>query len=240
MKYCAVTIVIIIFLLFLFPAHVYAESSVVPNEINLPVITVDKNDNIPENTIFIVHLDNITDEAPLPDETTLLMQKNENQNFDSILFDKVGYYEYRIWQEICPDKNIMTDTTEYRLGVYVIYNDNKLLNEMALWKEDEKIKIDSIVFENIWQGMETTTEILSTTTSETAITTNKITTAVTSTTSARTATSTDDNSNNTNIFKAIFSPQTGQDSPVKIIIGLVIGLVFMILCHKNKDNSNDN
>ncbi|MBR1592605.1 MAG: hypothetical protein IJ666_06320 [Ruminococcus sp.] len=233
MKYCAVAIVMIIGLLFCFPSYAYAENSV--NEISLPVITVDRNDAIPEDTIFTVHLENVTENAPLPDENVLLMLKNENRNFDAILFDKPGYYEYRIWQEICPDKNIVTDTTGYRLGVYVIYNNDKLLNELTLWKEDEKIKTNSIVFENDCLGIITTAETSSATTSKTTVAANKTTTAVTVKTGESTTTSDDDN-NNMNIFETIFSPHTGQGSPVGIIICLVIGLVLMILCHRNKNN----
>lgn len=124
---------------------VYADAKAPVAEINIPVTV--------RNASGKVMLEAVEPDAPMPDQTELLIGKNEKQSFGPISYEVPGDYHYKIYQRSGNDKNnaenVVWDSTVYEVTVRVTSSTAKEL-EAVIWcqKEGAEGKTEDITFLN--------------------------------------------------------------------------------------------
>lgn len=124
---------------------VFAESITV----SIPV-TLQIDGTISSSEKFTFELKSI-DNAPLPENTIVEIEKNGTVSFGDITYDIPGIYDYQVMQKSGSTKNIKYDNTTYYVTVSVVNGDNGELESVVAVHTDaeKKSKKADIVFKNV-------------------------------------------------------------------------------------------
>ena len=215
----------VFFLSTVFPLPVSAEQE--EYIINIPVTVSDVNQNMPEGTYFTVQIQSNSENAPMPEQTELVICQSGTGVFSSMLFEQAGYYEYSIYQvQHVYDAEIIVDTTVYTVGVLVSQSqDGTLSVETSAWKESGAGKSE-VNFQNIYVVTETVTTPEETTAA--------VTTVNTTTTAVQTSTSVTETTSVLQRLLTPFSPETNDKFRLFLFLLLMgsAGGTGFFLCKK--------
>lgn len=126
-----------------------------PAVIELPVQKIVTGDARPEAKDFTFVIETDDEDAPMPDETTLVIHGEASDNFGAMTFDKTGEYHYKITEQAGTDTGY-TYSAEERDIVVTVKDNNGALE--AVWTLDGKTK-EYISFTNEYQPESTTAQI---------------------------------------------------------------------------------
>lgn len=122
-------------------------------------ISVTLEGTLPEDAEdFTIKLKAETESAPMPPESenglySMILSGESSEYLPQILFEKMGVYEYSIWQESGNNTKCSYDPNVYHMTVYVTNSENYDGYDItvALYKDSESEKQAEIVFHNIYE-----------------------------------------------------------------------------------------
>lgn len=118
-------------------------------ETSIPAAVETTGDKAPEGTQYKVVLEAVTEGAPMPGKTGLVIKSGEKAEFGPMKYTVPGDYQYKICQEDGKENRFTYDRSVYIVTVRVVNEENGgLKSEMWAVKEGSTDKTNEIKFKN--------------------------------------------------------------------------------------------
>lgn len=117
--------------------------------VNIPAEVRVSGSRIPSGVEYELVLERVTENAPMPETSALIVKDSGKASFGPIIYTAPGDYQYRVFQRVQPSNNFTFDESSYLVTVRVVNaQDGTLTAVCTVEKSSGENKSDGIIFDN--------------------------------------------------------------------------------------------
>lgn len=125
-----------------------AEASGYEINVNIPVKVVETTSNSRIHGAYELEIEALNKGNPMPVNNVISMAGGGESAW-SIMFNKPGFYEYKVSQRIKNEKGVSYDKSYYKATVFTDFNsENKIIALIYAIKDETDSKVEAIEFRN--------------------------------------------------------------------------------------------